>query len=99
MKDLEAEIARLKSFIAMYRGYAAHIDAKRSKKDIIGDAAEELIREAGTPIPLSELYEAIERRGIEIGTSNPKQYLSTTLNRDDRFISLEGKGWSLTHKR
>lgn len=45
---------------------------------------------------LSDLFDAIEASGVEIGIQNPKQYLSTTLNRDDRLKYVEGKGWSLS---
>ncbi|WP_159730128.1 hypothetical protein [Methylosinus sp. Ce-a6] len=97
MKELQAEIDRLRSFVAMYRSYDDHAEeaeGKRSKKDIMGDAAIALIKENG-PMSLSALYAAIEGQGIEIGTKNPKQYLSTTFNRDRRLKFVDGKGWML----
>jgi hypothetical protein len=98
LKDLQTEIDRLRSFIDMYNDYASNGVDKRSKKDIIADAAIAAIKENG-PMHLSALFEAIEESGVEIGTQNPKQYLSTTLNRDDRFVSIEGEGWSVSSRR
>jgi hypothetical protein len=94
MKELQAEIGRLRLFIMMYRDYAVDAEDKRSKKDILGDAAVALIKEHGA-MTLAALYEGIEGQGIEVGTLNPKQYLSTTFNRDNRLKFIEGKGWTL----
>lgn len=70
----------------------------RTKKDVIAEAAEALIRERAYPVPLSEIFEVLQSKGIEIGTTNPKQNLSSTLNRDGRFQSITGKGWVMKPK-
>jgi hypothetical protein len=100
---LQAEAEKLRVFIEMFRSYAdkpakngSDHSARRSKKDTIADAAVAIIRRHGAPVPLSTLYTEIEASGIEVGTSEPKQYLSTTLNRDNRFRSIRGEGWVLT---
>ena len=109
LADKEQEISRLQNeadklrvFIEMYRSYADAPASNgiadgtpRSKKDMIGDAAIEIIKRRKAPVPFGDLYKAIEASGLEIGTAKPKQYLSTTLNRDSRFKSIKGEGWSL----
>lgn len=83
----------MRTHIALHR--CGTVEGRRSKKDQIGDAAVVAIKENG-PMSLSDLFDAIEASGVEIGIQNPKQYLSTTLNRDDRLKYVEGKGWSLS---
>lgn len=99
---LQTEMEKLRVFIEMYRSYAdapasngSDHGTPRSKKDIIGDAAIGVIKRHKSPVPLGILYTEIEAGGVEVGTSNPKQYLSTTLNRDGRFRSIRGEGWAL----
>ncbi len=99
---LQNEAEKLRVFIEMYRSYAdapasngSDDGSPRSKKDMIGDAAIGVIKRHKTPVPLGVLYTEIEADGVEVGTSAPKQYLSTTLNRDSRFRSIKGEGWVL----
>jgi hypothetical protein len=100
---LQNEAEKLRVFIEMYRSYAetsipngSDNSVPRSKKDLIADASIVVIKRHGAPVPLSVLCTEIETSGVEIGTSDPKQYLSTTLNRDSRFRSIRGEGWVLT---
>ena len=99
---LQNEAEKLRVFIETYRSYAdtpvsngGDDGTPRSKKDIIGDAAIGVIKLHKAPVPLGVLYTEIEAGGVEVGTSAPKQYLSTTLNRDSRFRSIKGEGWVL----
>jgi hypothetical protein len=99
---LQAEVERLRVFIEMLHTYADEPapngsvpSPPRSKKDLIADAAIAVIRSHSEPVPLNVLYTEIEASGITIGTEKPKQYLSTTLNRDERFKSIRGDGWVL----
>jgi hypothetical protein len=99
---LQTEAEKLRVFIEMYRSYAdvpasngSKHGAPRSKKDMIGDAAIEVIKRHKAPVPFGSLYKEIEASGVEVGTAKPKQYLSTTLNRDSRFKSIKGEGWGL----
>jgi len=100
---LQSEADKLRVFIEMYRSYADttkpavvidHINNK-PKKDMIADAAISIIKRHRKPVPLGVLYTEIEASGVDVGTTDPKQYLSTTLNRDDRFRSIRGEGWAL----
>lgn len=99
---LQGEADKLRVFIEMYRSYADttkpvvvidHIN--KSKKNIIADAAISIIKRHRKPVPLGVLYTEIEASGVDVGTSDPRQYLSTTLNRDERFVSIKGEGWAL----
>jgi hypothetical protein len=95
---IRKENAKLETFVEVYRTLAkpeSSDDGHASKKAMITEAASSIIKKHGAPVPLKELYAAIEESGVEIGTQNPKQYLSTTLNRDDRFESIPGAGWGL----
>jgi hypothetical protein len=99
---LQAEAEKLRVFIEMYQSYAgkplSNGDDRseiRSKKDKITDVAITIIRDRGVPVPTRILQTEIEAKGVEIGTSDPKQYLSTIFNRDIRFRSIRGEGWVL----
>lgn len=99
---LQAEAEKLRVFIEMYQSYAdasssnGHDHSEiRSKKDKITDTAITIIRDRGAPVPTRVLQTEIEAKGVEIGTSDPKQYLSTIFNRDARFRSIRGEGWVL----
>jgi hypothetical protein len=99
---LQTEAEKLRVFIEMYRSYAdvparngSEHGTPRSKKDMSGDAAIEVIKRHKVPVPFGSLYKEIEASGVEVGTAKPKQYLSTTLNRDSRFRSIKGEGWVL----
>jgi hypothetical protein len=99
---LQNEAEKLRVFIEMYRSYADEPEsngsshaAPRSKKDTIAAAAITIIKRNTAPVPLGSLFKEIQASGVEVGTSEPKQYLSTTLNRDSRFKSIKGEGWVL----
>jgi len=47
---------------------------------MIADAAISIIKRHRKPVPLGVLYTEIEASGVDVGTTDPKQYLSTTLN-------------------
>ena len=102
---LQNEAEKLRVFIEMYHSYAdspasngSDHSAPRSKKHLIADATIAVIKSHSAPVALGSLYKEIEASGIEVGTSTPKQYLSTTLNRDRRFRSIKGEGWVLADK-
>jgi hypothetical protein len=62
------------------------------------DAAEAVIRELKRPVPLSELYQAIEARGIPLGGKYPSRRLSAILGDAHTLISTE-RGWWIADER
>ncbi len=52
-----------------------------------GDAAEQVIREAGRALTTQEVVDGIKSKGAKVGGQDPLINVSSTLSKDDRFIS------------
>lgn len=69
--------------------------AKVSKKAQVLAACREIVSTLG-PQSLSALYAALQSRGIDPGSKDPKGMLSIMLNRSEDFVSdREAGGWTL----
>jgi hypothetical protein len=62
-------------------------------------AAEAVIRELNRPVPLAELYEAIEARGVPLGGKFPSRQLSSILSQARTLISTEHGWWIADEKQ
>lgn len=78
---------------------AGHVPATRkqgrnSKKEEVAEAALNIIREVGEPMPRSRLYEELVLRGLRIGGTDPEMVLSTMLWRmKDVIVRLPKFGY------
>lgn len=54
--------------------------------------AEEIIRAAGMPVALKELYDAIAKKGVTLGGQRPQNTLSAYLSGSENVESVR-KGW------
>lgn len=67
-----------------------------SRKEVVAEAAREIIRGRGAPVGRSELFVELKQRGLTIGGSNPEMVLSTMLWRmRDRIARVKGGGYWL----
>ena len=69
-----------------------------SRMQVIADACAELLAD-GLPERTEKLLVLLQHQGVDVGGSNPLQYLSSILSRDDRFESSRKHGWSLATNR
>jgi hypothetical protein len=69
--------------------------ASRNLIEETADAAAEVIKEAGAPVPRGKLYEALVARGMKFGGKDPKNALGTRLYHSGRFRTIEGQGYVL----
>ncbi len=51
------------------------------------------IKEAGRPLSIAELHDAVERAGLDIGGAQPRANLAGYLSRDARVEFVRGVGW------
>jgi hypothetical protein len=59
-----------------------------------------VLEQHGKPMPLAPLHEALEKRGIVVGGSDPKANLSTKLSSaKDRLYNEKNHGWWLIARR
>ncbi len=80
------------------RGYlsATLRSPRRSEKSArLIKAAREYIELMGGPIPTSELQQVIEKQGIAISGSNPRNALSAMLSNSGLFKANGREGWTL----
>jgi hypothetical protein len=68
----------------------AHI--RNSKKEEVAEAAYEIVREYGRPMPRADLYEQLIARGMVLNGSDPQMVLSTMLWRMPNRIKRLKKG-------
>jgi len=69
---------------------------RNSKKEDVAEAAYEIIKEHGKPMPRSDLYDLLIARGIVLNGSDPQMVLSTMLWRmPDRIKRLKKGGYWL----
>lgn len=54
-------------------------EAANPKKEVVAEAAIQILEEAGRPMSRADLYAALQSRGILINGSNPEMVLSTML--------------------
>ncbi|MEX2630086.1 MAG: hypothetical protein WD341_09125 [Tistlia sp.] len=59
------------------------------------DAAAEILQGRADPTPVSEIYNAITQRGVELPGTQPKNNLSALLSRSPRFRAHGRAGWTL----
>lgn len=75
----------------------SQVAAKNPKKEFVAERARDVIREAGKPLPRSELFKELQRRGITIYGKDPEMVLSTMLWRmKDRVKRIDPYGYWLT---
>lgn len=58
-------------------------------------AAEQVIRAAGRPVPLAELYEKVKEKGVEIGGKRPTTTFGGYVSHSKRFVLIQRRGWWL----
>lgn len=68
-----------------------------TKREIVADAIEGYLRVAGSA-DLSVLYDFLLEQGIEIGTGQPKSYLSSMIHKSKRFQLVKGRKWVIKPK-
>jgi hypothetical protein len=56
-------------------------------------AAAAVIRAAGQPVPLGELYAKVIERGVTFGGGSPKKAFCGYISHSGTLISIEGRGW------
>lgn len=64
----------------------------------IHNAAVEIIRAAGRPVPLGEMVHALWERRMIIGGKDPAANLSAKLGHCDLLVSIRNVGWWLKHQ-
>jgi hypothetical protein len=64
-----------------------------SKAELARSASDAVLREAGNPVPLYKLTDAIEARGVHLGGTHPSRRLSAILGASPKFISTR-EGWT-----
>jgi hypothetical protein len=57
--------------------------------------SEKMIREAGKPIPLGDLFDRLAAKGIKFQSKEPKSTLSAVLGQSGKLASHKGIGWWL----
>lgn len=108
---LRPERAELATFIETYRRLSGEVVAPTPvrrrirlvrpipKKDLVGNAAEGMIRERGKPMSVADLHAKLLVQGIKLDGETPseqRQKLSILLYRDKRFKNAgRDKGWWL----
>jgi hypothetical protein len=66
------------------------------KKEVVAEAAREIIAERREPVPRSDLFKALTDRGIILQGADPEMVLSTMLWRmRDRVVRVRGGGYWL----
>ncbi len=63
------------------------------KTVILVEKVIEIIKQAGKPLTISELVQALTNRGLEIGGEKPHSNLAGYLSRDTRVKYLKEQGW------
>ena len=53
------------------------------------EAAWLALQNAGKPLTIAELIKELSEAGVTVGGANPKINLSSTLSRDERFVSMK----------
>jgi len=98
------EYELLEGFIRQYESVTAvhapaeQIKAQRPKRTrrseafTVTDAAGLAIEDAGRPLPLQELHEALPRFGKTVTGKRPAINLSSAMSRDERFRSVHWHG-------
>ncbi|WP_116134353.1 hypothetical protein [Tropicimonas sp. IMCC34043] len=67
---------------------------RNPRKEVVAEAAREILREHGEPMNRDELIEALPSKGITIHGKNPPVVLQTMLWRmQDRIVHLKGRGY------
>jgi len=92
--DQSDDLSRVKIPVAL----SPHENApKRTKTEIIADAAERFLKSHPGWQTASAIYYALDQEGIEIGGQNPKGNLTAHMSSSGRFISdrIRGRGWRL----
>lgn len=57
--------------------------------------SEKMIRKAGKPIPLADLFDKLAAKGIQFQSKEPKSTLSAVLGQSGKLTSYKGLGWWL----
>jgi len=102
---LLAELKKLEQWIEMAEdlgedpmsaAYNSHpVPERLSKREQVTRFCRDLLSKRGA-MSLSQIFDEIQKAGIDPGTSNPKGMLSIILSRSDEFESdREAGGWKL----
>jgi len=62
---------------------------------VMGDAAVKALRDAGRPLTIGQILEAVQQAGVAVGGERPKTNLSSVLSRRDDLQYEQGVGWRL----
>lgn len=108
-EELEAELKKLREFIAVYDALEGGADEifsdstapqtekgrkkTGSRPETIVRFAENWIKEIGEPMTRTELVEAAEHNGLTVGGSDKSKNMGTILWRSDRFYNIDGRGY------
>ena len=90
----ELEVSDLEQALSLLDG-SMSAAPKRSKTEIIADAAEKFLRENQGWRRATVIYDALSAQGIEIGGQNPKSNLTAHMSASGRFVSDRERGWRL----
>jgi hypothetical protein len=86
-------------FVANVAAQSPRMVPVNSRKEEVAEAARQILAEAGRPLPRSELFQEIIKRGLTIVGKDPEMILSTMLwrTRNDSGIARlkSGKGYCL----
>jgi hypothetical protein len=105
---IEMRRSEIISFLEQYRCYsqagatsdeaanvpAAKLAPRSAPVDIVMSAVCDILIARDDAMPLSDVFDALTKRGIIIGGTNPKQNLSQKLHADNRLKSYGSRiGW------
>jgi hypothetical protein len=101
--ELRQEKARVEQFIADWNAFAGIISDPESSSSpkssnphrvVVGNIAEKTIKQAGRPIPRTDLFAALNAAGLHITGKDPEMVLSTMMWRmQDRFVRIPRFGY------
>lgn len=109
--EIQKELEEIDLFVKLHERFAGtnpeHVSQIVQESDGIGtrvrgrpadfaDYMETVLRGADMPLSRAALVTEVEKRGIEIPSTDKQRYLGTILWRHrDRFVNIEGKGYWL----
>lgn len=88
------------AFIRRHKMYAAAQPRRRSvakpqKDETLVEAIEAIINDAGAPMSVPDIVEALDVRGKKMNSDDPARLVSSVMSRNERFSYERGIGWSL----
>lgn len=93
-EDAEPDLPNVQILGRPLRPYRSVLIKQRGRPADFAGIMERILNDVGRPLNRSELVDEIERRGVEIPSTDKQRYVGTILWRHDKtFRNIEGRGY------